>query len=88
MVERLRGETYLYVRLANEQVLVVKATGESRARIGDDVSIGVPAASDYVFDDGGVAVDRTERHSLADFGRDPFVRRTGPQAAPNLANAH
>ncbi|HYD97979.1 MAG TPA: ATP-binding cassette domain-containing protein, partial [Alphaproteobacteria bacterium] len=82
VVERLGGETYLYIKMSNEQLLVVKAGGESRARIGDTISVGVPAAYSYVFDSKGLALDRAERHPLADFGKDPFVRRAGAPKTP------
>jgi multiple sugar transport system ATP-binding protein len=64
VVEHLGGETYLYVKLPGGQVLMVKAGGESRTRIGDRITIGVPSAHSFLFDRTGLSLERTTRHEL------------------------
>ena len=41
----------------------------SHAKTGDNVSIGISAATCHLFDADGLALDRVERHPLADIGR-------------------
>jgi multiple sugar transport system ATP-binding protein len=64
VVEHLGGETYLYVKLPGGQVLMIKAGGESRTRIGDRITIGVPSAHSFLFDHTGLSLERTTRHEL------------------------
>ncbi len=56
VVERLGGETYLYLRTDNGQSLVVNAGGESAAKAGDRMNVGVSATSTHLFDDSGLAI--------------------------------
>ena len=66
-VERLGAESYLYVDIGQPEVLVVKAGPASRARAGDNVSIGVPSDAAYLFDADGTCLDRqpAEHHGAA-----------------------
>jgi multiple sugar transport system ATP-binding protein len=59
-VERLGGETYVYVERANggNTPLVVKAAGNSTTRSGDLLPVGVPASACYLFDEQGQAFPR------------------------------
>jgi multiple sugar transport system ATP-binding protein len=59
-VERLGGETYVYVERANggNTPLVVKAAGNSTTRSGDLLPVGVPASACYLFDEQGRAFAR------------------------------
>jgi multiple sugar transport system ATP-binding protein len=57
-VERLGGESYIYVDHGEEQPLTLKAGGASKARVDDVVTIGVPAQACYLFDEQGGALPR------------------------------
>jgi multiple sugar transport system ATP-binding protein len=57
-VEHLGGETYIYLERRGTDPLVVKADGESQARVDDLLSIGVPASACYLFDEEGRALPR------------------------------
>jgi multiple sugar transport system ATP-binding protein len=52
MVEMLGSDTFIYLREGEEQV-VIRDSGARRARIGDPVTVSLPAASCYLFDDTG-----------------------------------
>ena len=58
VVEQLGGESHLYVRIENKDMVVVKAHGESKARPGDQIKIGLPAHSVHLFNEDGKAVTR------------------------------
>ena len=66
VVERLGGETYCHVRVDGGQSVVIRTGGDSPVNPGEQVRIGVPAASCHLFDRDGIALDRAERHPLAD----------------------
>jgi multiple sugar transport system ATP-binding protein len=66
VVERLGGETYCYVRVEGEQTVVIRTHGDSAVHPGEPVRIGIPAANCHLFDRDGIALDRVERHPLAD----------------------
>ena len=57
VVERLGGESYLYVRTGSGEV-VVNAGGESTAKAGDNVSVGLAAHSAHLFDGKGLSITR------------------------------
>ncbi|NBC96142.1 MAG: sn-glycerol-3-phosphate ABC transporter ATP-binding protein UgpC [Deinococcus-Thermus bacterium] len=76
VVERLGGETYAYVRIPGEQMITLQADGESRVRAGDKVQIGVNAETSHLFDPDGMALERAERHPMADLQRD--VHQSAP----------
>jgi multiple sugar transport system ATP-binding protein len=57
-VEHLGGETYVYLERDAADPLVVKADGSSQTRVGDLLSVGVPASACYLFDDHGQAFPR------------------------------
>jgi multiple sugar transport system ATP-binding protein len=59
-VERLGGETYVYVERADggNTPLVLKAAGNSTTRTGDLLPVGVPASACYLFDEQGQAFPR------------------------------
>ena len=70
VVERLGGDTFLYTQLENEGgMLVVQADGEIPTRVHDRVSMKIDPATCHLFDAQGAAVERKERHPLADLGR-------------------
>ena len=61
VVERLGGESYLYIRVeGSNEMMVVKAHGESDAKQGDTIKIGVAARASHLFNADGRAVSRTE----------------------------
>ena len=66
VVERLGGETYCHVRVDGGQSVVIRTDGDSPVNPGEQVRIGVPAAHCHLFDRDGIALDRVERHPLAD----------------------
>ncbi len=66
VVERLGGETYCHVRVEGDQSVVIRTGGDSPVNPGERVRIGIPAAHCHLFDRDGIALDRVERHPLAD----------------------
>jgi multiple sugar transport system ATP-binding protein len=66
VVERLGGETYCHVRVDGGQSVVIRTGGDSPVNPGQQVRIGIPAAHCHLFDRDGIALDRIERHPLAD----------------------
>jgi multiple sugar transport system ATP-binding protein len=66
VVERLGGETYLYLRLDKGQMIVVRADGGIPVQVGEQVSVGLPMDRCHLFDSEGTALERLERHPLAD----------------------
>ena len=57
-VEHLGGETYVYLERGRSDPLVIKSTGNSKARVDDRVPVGVPASACYLFDQEGRAFAR------------------------------
>ena len=57
-VEHLGGETYIYLERGGDEPLVVKAAGNSKARVDEVLPIGVPAGACYLFDSDGQAFAR------------------------------
>jgi multiple sugar transport system ATP-binding protein len=66
VVERLGGETYCHVRVEGDQSVVIRTDGDSPVKPGERVRIGIHAAHCHLFDRDGIALDRVERHPLAD----------------------
>lgn len=69
VIERLGGETYLFVQIGPDQLLVVKDDGETPVRLHDRIGIAVDGERCHLFGEGGVALERRERHPLADLER-------------------
>jgi multiple sugar transport system ATP-binding protein len=57
-VEHLGGETYIYLERGGDEPLVVKAGGDSKARVDEVLPVGVPAGACYLFDSDGQALTR------------------------------
>ncbi|MGK9170759.1 sn-glycerol-3-phosphate ABC transporter ATP-binding protein UgpC [Inquilinus limosus] len=72
VVERLGGETYLYVK-TEVGMLTVQADGDSRVKTNDQIKIGFAAETCHLFDAQGQALQRAERHPMADIGREPAM---------------
>ena len=71
VVERLGGGTFLYTQLADDDgMIVIQADGEIQTRVHEHVAIRINPATCHLFDEQGGAVQRTERHPLADLERD------------------
>jgi multiple sugar transport system ATP-binding protein len=57
-VERLGGESYIYLDRSGAEPLVVKAEGSSQTKVADLLPVGVPASACYLFDEQGRALPR------------------------------
>ena len=57
-VERLGGETYLYVNTLDGREMTVHAPGDMVISQGDEISIGMKSANCHVFNEQGVAFER------------------------------
>lgn len=64
VVERLGGETYLFVKVAGGDTIVVQTDGDNENRIGDRVPIQISGDLCHLFDSNGEAVARTRRQQL------------------------
>jgi multiple sugar transport system ATP-binding protein len=69
VVERLGGETFLYTQLTAGDMLVIQADGEIPTRVHDKIMVKLDPATCHLFDGAGMAVERAERHPLADIRR-------------------
>jgi len=76
VVERLGGETFLYTQLTDHSMLIVQADGEIPTGVHDDVAIRIEPSTCHLFDSEGQAVERLQRHPLADLRRLP-TRKAG-----------
>jgi multiple sugar transport system ATP-binding protein len=74
VVERLGGETFLYTQLQGGLMIVVQADGEIPTRAHERIRIHLNPAACHLFDGNGLAVERAERHPLADMRR-PAARK-------------
>jgi multiple sugar transport system ATP-binding protein len=59
-LEHLGAETYVHLACGNEQPLVIKSAADTRIKVGEYVSVAVPAQACYLFDEGGMALARAE----------------------------
>jgi multiple sugar transport system ATP-binding protein len=57
--EQLGAESWIYLDVGQPDLLVVKAGADSGAKPGDSMSVGVPAAACYLFDEQGNCAPRT-----------------------------
>ena len=64
VVERLGGETYLYVRVAGGETFIVQTDGNSTAKVRDHVPIHLDGNLCHLFDAEGMAIPKAERHHL------------------------
>lgn len=70
VVERLGGATYLYVSVSGGDYLTVEVDGDSEARVGDTIDIGFRGSVCHLFGPDGSALERFERHPLAEMARE------------------
>ena len=66
VVERLGGQTYLYVQTGTGDLVISEAGGDSTARLHETVQLGFDPAAAHLFDGAGRALPRLRRHALAD----------------------
>jgi multiple sugar transport system ATP-binding protein len=64
VVERLGGQTFLFVKIAGGDTIVVQTDGDNTNRVGDHVPIQIDGDLCHLFDLNGEAVARTRRHQL------------------------
>ncbi|WP_081972771.1 ABC transporter ATP-binding protein [Leptolyngbya sp. KIOST-1] len=64
VVERLGGETYLYVKIAGGDTFIVQTDGDSRAKVRDRVPVAIDGHLCHLFDGAGQAIPKAERHHL------------------------
>jgi multiple sugar transport system ATP-binding protein len=69
VVERLGGETFLYTRLPDESMITIQADGEIPTRVHERIAVKVNPGTCHLFDASGAAVERAQRHPLADMKR-------------------
>ncbi|MBD2463202.1 sn-glycerol-3-phosphate ABC transporter ATP-binding protein UgpC [Oscillatoria sp. FACHB-1407] len=65
VVERLGGETFAYVRLADGDTIVVQTDGDSPVRLHDQVPIHIDGDRCHLFDPQGITIPKAELHPLA-----------------------
>jgi multiple sugar transport system ATP-binding protein len=56
VVEKLGGESYLYLKLGNGENLVVRRDGSCRYKQGDTLRLAMPMANCHLFDANGLAI--------------------------------
>jgi multiple sugar transport system ATP-binding protein len=61
-VERLGGETFVYLQREGAEPLVVKASGNTPIRVDEKLEVGVPQDACYLFDADGRAVAARSAH--------------------------
>ena len=54
-------------------MMTVQTEGDSRVKTNDQVSITFAAETCHLFDAQGQALQRAERHPMADLGREPAM---------------
>jgi len=94
VVERLGGETYLYVRIAGGETFIVQTDGDNRAQVRDHVPIHIDGNLCHLFNADGLAIPQAERHHLT--RQHPEVTQTQalseqtyeqqPQSSPRRAD--
>jgi multiple sugar transport system ATP-binding protein len=71
VVERLGGETFLYTQLNDGTMLIVQADGEIATGLHERVAVKLDPATCHLFDGDGLAIERAQRHPLANLRRMP-----------------
>lgn len=60
LVERLGERTLVYGRLSDGQSITAEDSGQSKVKIGDEVSLEIDGAAGYIFDSAGAGYHRTD----------------------------
>jgi multiple sugar transport system ATP-binding protein len=58
VTEHLGGETYLYLKLADQSTVVMRAEGNHPAQIGETLHLGVPATACHLFEENGLTLTK------------------------------
>ena len=66
VVERLGGTTYVHVRIEGGEMFVLQVDGENPIRMHDLVGLGFATEHCHLFDEAGLALQRSLRHPMAD----------------------
>jgi multiple sugar transport system ATP-binding protein len=64
VAERLGGDTYLYLRLPEQPLVVAQAEGNDPTRVHDHVRLRIDPATCHLFDAQGRALSHLQRHAL------------------------
>ncbi|KJC50500.1 ABC transporter [Bradyrhizobium sp. LTSP885] len=65
VVERLGGQTFLYVQATPEDLFIIAVDGDSLVKVHDRVALGFAPKECHLFDHGGTALEQLARHPLA-----------------------
>jgi multiple sugar transport system ATP-binding protein len=82
VVEHMGGETHLYVSLDPSHHIVVKAAGDSNARVGDKIKLGIDRTNAHLFDQSGLALERPGGTSDSESGRPAAKSSTQTRLLP------
>ena len=66
VAERLGGETYLYLRLPGQSLLVAQADGGNPTKVHDRIAVGIEPATCHLFNAEGRSLPHLTRHPMAD----------------------
>ena len=64
MTERSGGQTFLFVRIAGGDTIVVQTEGDDASQVGDHVPIQINGDLCHLFDLSGESVGKTRLHQL------------------------
>ena len=64
VIERLGDATYLYVKVAGGDTLIVQAEGDRRVSVGDRVPLSVDGKACHLFDAEDIAIPKAQKHPL------------------------
>lgn len=64
VAERLGGETYLYIKIAGGDTLIVQTDGDNPVRLHDRVPIHINGDLCHLFDTQGIAIPKAYQHHL------------------------
>ncbi|MGQ9368625.1 ABC transporter ATP-binding protein [Azospirillum sp. ST 5-10] len=71
VTERLGGLTFLHVQAGPETTMVVQVAGDQPVHVHDHVVVRIDGRKCHLFGGDGLALERIERHPLADLTRSP-----------------
>jgi multiple sugar transport system ATP-binding protein len=74
VIERLGGETFLYTQLQDSSMVIVQADGEIPTGVHDRIAMKLDPTTCHLFDADGIAVERIQRHPLANLRRLPVSK--------------